>query len=233
MDWLHDVSYLFGGALLANAVPHFVSGMTGRPFQSPFARPPGKGLSSSTVNVIWGFANFVIAYLLIARVGNFDLHAADHVIAVGGGRSSYRFDGRALVWTVPRRQFADRLVTALWAEPASEARQPEAITLAAPSVTIDDGRQRQRLHAAFLGQSPRELARADRIGVAALGDLGGETRDFGERDGGQLDVLAREHPGFALKPTDALGGRPVLAGRGEDDQLASRHLGPFPMGAGR
>ncbi len=85
MSWLDDVSYLFGGAFLANAVPHFVSGVMGRPFQSPFARPPGKGLSSSTVNVLWGFANFVIAYLLLARVGSFDLHAADHVIAVGVG----------------------------------------------------------------------------------------------------------------------------------------------------
>ncbi|MDR3372519.1 MAG: hypothetical protein P4L98_02210 [Ancalomicrobiaceae bacterium] len=85
MDWLHDVSYLFGGAFLANAVPHFVSGVMGRPFQSPFAKPSGVGLSSSTVNVVWGFANFVVAYLLIARVGNFDLHAGDHVIAAGLG----------------------------------------------------------------------------------------------------------------------------------------------------
>jgi hypothetical protein len=85
MNWLHDAAWLFGGAFLANAVPHFVSGMMGRPFQSPFAKPPGKGLSSSTVNVLWGFANFVIAYLLIARTGNADLHAADHVIAVGVG----------------------------------------------------------------------------------------------------------------------------------------------------
>jgi hypothetical protein len=85
MDWLHDVSYLFGGAFLANAVPHFVSGVMGRSFQSPFAKPPGRGLSSSTVNVLWGFANFVTAYLLIARVGNFDLRAADHVIAAGAG----------------------------------------------------------------------------------------------------------------------------------------------------
>jgi hypothetical protein len=85
MDWLHDVSYLFGGAFLANAVPHFVSGMMGRPFQSPFAKPPGKGLSSSTVNVLWGFANFVVAYLLIVRVGNFDLRAVDNVGAAGVG----------------------------------------------------------------------------------------------------------------------------------------------------
>jgi hypothetical protein len=85
MNWLHDLSYLFGGACLANAVPHFVSGVTGRPFQSPFAKPPGEGLSSSTVNVLWGFANFVIAYLLIVRVGNFDLRAVDQVVALGMG----------------------------------------------------------------------------------------------------------------------------------------------------
>jgi hypothetical protein len=85
MNWLYDAAYLFGGAFAANAVPHFVSGMMGQPFQSPFAKPPGQGLSSSTVNVLWGFANFVIAYLLIARVGDFDPRAADNVIAVGFG----------------------------------------------------------------------------------------------------------------------------------------------------
>jgi hypothetical protein len=85
MDWLHDLSYLFGGAFLTNAIPHFVSGVMGRPFQSPFAKPPGQGLSSSTVNVSWGFANFVAAYVLFARVGHFDLRATDQVIAAGTG----------------------------------------------------------------------------------------------------------------------------------------------------
>ncbi len=41
MHWAQYVSYFFGGAVLANAVPHFVSGLMGRPFQSPFAKPPG------------------------------------------------------------------------------------------------------------------------------------------------------------------------------------------------
>ncbi|MCL2831472.1 MAG: hypothetical protein FWD77_12175 [Betaproteobacteria bacterium] len=85
MDWLSEVSYFFGGAFLVNAIPHFVSGVMGRPFQSPFARPPGKGLSSSTVNALWGVANFVIAYLLIARVGSFDIRATDNAIAFGVG----------------------------------------------------------------------------------------------------------------------------------------------------
>jgi hypothetical protein len=81
----HDLSYFFGGALLANAVPHLVSGLMGRPFQSPFAKPPGQGLSSSTVNVLWGFLNWVIAYVLICRVGDFELRARNDVIALGLG----------------------------------------------------------------------------------------------------------------------------------------------------
>jgi hypothetical protein len=85
MYWLHDLAYFFGGAFLANAVPHFVSGVLGRPFQTPFANPPGEGLSSSTVNVLWGFANFVISYVLIARVGNFDVRVTDNIIALGVG----------------------------------------------------------------------------------------------------------------------------------------------------
>jgi hypothetical protein len=85
MNWIHSVSYFFGGALLANAVPHFVSGMMGRPFQSPFAKPPGKGLSSSTVNVLWGFFNLAAGYLLVCRVGNFDLRSAADAVALGLG----------------------------------------------------------------------------------------------------------------------------------------------------
>ncbi len=59
MEWLHDASYFFGGLFLTNAVPHFVSGVMGRPFQSLFAKPPVQGLSSSTVNVLWGFFNLM------------------------------------------------------------------------------------------------------------------------------------------------------------------------------
>ncbi|OIR08063.1 hypothetical protein GALL_99280 [mine drainage metagenome] len=85
MIWLHDMSYLFGGAFFVNAVPHFVSGVLGRPFQSPFAKPPGQGLSSSRVNVLWGAANFVLAYFLILQVGRIDLRAADQAGALGLG----------------------------------------------------------------------------------------------------------------------------------------------------
>jgi len=85
MAWTHVVSYFFAGALLVNAVPHFVSGAMGRPFQSPFAKPPGEGLSSSTVNVLWGFANLVVGYLLLCQVGDFDLRAPMDAGALGLG----------------------------------------------------------------------------------------------------------------------------------------------------
>jgi hypothetical protein len=76
MNSPHLISYFFGGLFLANAIPHFVSGVLGRPFQTPFAKPSGIGLSSSTVNVLWGAFNAIVAYLLLLRVGTFDLHSA-------------------------------------------------------------------------------------------------------------------------------------------------------------
>lgn len=85
MEWLHEVAYFFGGLFLTNAVPHFVSGMMGRAFQTPFAKPSGVGLSSSLVNVVWGWFNLVAAYLLVCRVGKFDLRATCDVAALGVG----------------------------------------------------------------------------------------------------------------------------------------------------
>ena len=85
MNWLWLVSYFFGGAFAANAIPHFVSGAMGRPLQSPFAKPPGQGLWSATVNVVWGFFNAVVGCLLIAHVGAFDPRATSHILAFGLG----------------------------------------------------------------------------------------------------------------------------------------------------
>jgi hypothetical protein len=85
MSGLHLVCYFLGGVFLANAVPHLVSGVTGRAFQSPFAQPPGQGLSSSTVNVLWGAFNIVVGYALLCRVGDFDLRTTGDAAALGVG----------------------------------------------------------------------------------------------------------------------------------------------------
>lgn len=85
MRWNHYISYFFGSAFLVNAIPHFVSGVTGHPFQSPFATPPGQGLSSAMVNVLWGAFNLLISYLLVCRVGTFELRRTRHVVVAGVG----------------------------------------------------------------------------------------------------------------------------------------------------
>jgi len=85
MPWYHYAAYFFGGAFLANAIPHLVSGMLGQPFQSPFAKPPGEGLSSSIVNVLWGAFNIVVGYLLVCQVGDFELRSPLHALVAGLG----------------------------------------------------------------------------------------------------------------------------------------------------
>jgi len=85
MCWYHYLAYFFGGAFLANTLPHLGNGISGHPFQSPFASPPGEGLSSSTVNVLWGLFNLAVGYLLVCRVGKFDLRRTRHVLVLGAG----------------------------------------------------------------------------------------------------------------------------------------------------
>jgi len=91
MAWYTLIILFFAGAFLANSIPHYVSGVLGRKFPTPFAHPSGKGLSSPIVNVLWGFLNFIIAYILFiisepVKLGfNFDILA----ILVGAFILSY------------------------------------------------------------------------------------------------------------------------------------------------
>jgi hypothetical protein len=85
MLWFHFLAYFFAGAFSANCVPHFVSGVLGRTFPTPFASPPFRGLSSSRVNVLYGLFNLAVAYLLLSRVGDFEPRRALHAAAFGFG----------------------------------------------------------------------------------------------------------------------------------------------------
>ena len=85
MRWYHFIAYFLGGAFLANAMPHLVSGVSGHSFPSPFANPPGEGQSPALVKVLWGFANLIIGYLLICKVGTFELRRLRHVLLAGAG----------------------------------------------------------------------------------------------------------------------------------------------------
>jgi hypothetical protein len=64
MIWYRYVESFFAGAFLANVVPHFVHGISGDRFPTPFANPPGKGLSSAAVNVVWALFNLIVGYFL-------------------------------------------------------------------------------------------------------------------------------------------------------------------------
>ncbi len=85
MNWPDLIAYFFGGAFLTNAIPHVVAGMMGESFQTPFAKPPGEGLSTSTINILWGFFNLLVGYFLVCRVGEFGLRTTSDVAALGLG----------------------------------------------------------------------------------------------------------------------------------------------------
>ena len=96
MKWYHYLMCLVGGAFVANFVPHFVSGITGLPFPTPFADPPPPaGVSPPTVNVLWALFNLVAGYLLL-RYGRFSLRGPWPAIIlafVGFAAMSYMLAG--------------------------------------------------------------------------------------------------------------------------------------------
>ncbi|MEK7534105.1 MAG: hypothetical protein AAB600_02095 [Patescibacteria group bacterium] len=60
-----ELLYAFlAGLFLANGVPHFVKGITGQTHMTPFKR-----VSSASLNVIWGFVNFLIGFFFMNLSG--------------------------------------------------------------------------------------------------------------------------------------------------------------------
>ncbi len=89
MAWYAYIAYLVAGFSLANSVPHFVAGISGARFQSPFASPPGEGESSAVVNVLWGLGNFAVGYILVTAVGDFSAGLTiDSLVVFAGALAS-------------------------------------------------------------------------------------------------------------------------------------------------
>jgi len=65
MPWYFYALEFVSGLFLTNGVPHFVQGVSGHRFQSPFASPPGVGESSPLSNALWGFANLAVGFGLL------------------------------------------------------------------------------------------------------------------------------------------------------------------------
>jgi hypothetical protein len=65
LPWYIHLLQFVAGLFLANGVPHFVQGISGNWFQTPFASPSGVGESSPIVNVLWGFLNLAVGLALL------------------------------------------------------------------------------------------------------------------------------------------------------------------------
>lgn len=99
MTWYPYIAAFFAGSFLTNVVPHFVHGISGDRFPTPFAHPPGKGLSSATVNVVWSLFNLAVGYLLF-RAGK--------VASGGDGALAVFFAGITAISTMLSVRFAKK-----------------------------------------------------------------------------------------------------------------------------
>ena len=85
MPWHHVAAYFFGGLFLANFFPHFIAGMSGVRFYTPFATPPFRGLSSPMTNILYALFNLAMAYTLLVVVGSLELGHVPHVAVSAAG----------------------------------------------------------------------------------------------------------------------------------------------------
>lgn len=85
MPILVYIAHFFAGAFLANGIPHFVCGVCGKPFRTPFVRIHGGDASPANVNVVWGWLNLLVAYLLFLDVGPRYLGSLIDTVAAGAG----------------------------------------------------------------------------------------------------------------------------------------------------
>ena len=85
MSWHKLAACFIGGVFLANFFPHFIAGMSGERFYTPFATPPFRGLSSPIVNVLYALLNLAAAYILLVVLGSWELRPAPQVAVSAAG----------------------------------------------------------------------------------------------------------------------------------------------------
>jgi hypothetical protein len=84
MSWYVYFANFFAGAFFVIGLPHFIRGISGERFRTPFSKP--KEGSSPIVNTLWGLVCFLIGYALLFGLGNFtlDFTLSARMLALGG-----------------------------------------------------------------------------------------------------------------------------------------------------
>jgi len=72
--------YFVLGFLLGNGVPHFVFGVAGKIFRSPFGQK-----SPPRTNILWGLSNFVAATIIVAGLVALNLYSSYALIVMLAG----------------------------------------------------------------------------------------------------------------------------------------------------
>ena len=67
------VVLFLSGLFLANGIPHFINGISGRNFHNPTLHRFVPNIPSPLFNVIWGLLNFVLVILLLTAAQIFKL----------------------------------------------------------------------------------------------------------------------------------------------------------------
>jgi hypothetical protein len=82
--WWYYLVAIPAAAIVVNGIPHFVQGVSGMSFPTPFSGGPGT-LDSAARNVLWGSANLIVGSVLlwVIRAGLSDPALVIELAAVG------------------------------------------------------------------------------------------------------------------------------------------------------
>lgn len=100
--WSTWIVAFFGAIFTVNGIPHYVQGLSGKQFPTPFSGGAGT-LDGPVRNVFWGSGNLIVGggllWLIRDRLGNPLVLAELVVVAVGGGAML----GKTLSRTTPHQ----------------------------------------------------------------------------------------------------------------------------------
>lgn len=82
-EWWYYIVAIFAPLLLVNGVPHFVNGVSGKQFPSPFSGGAGT-LDSALRNVLWGGGNLIVGGFLFWLIsGGLNLALVIEMVVLG------------------------------------------------------------------------------------------------------------------------------------------------------